>query len=136
MKEIKGFEGKYLIDEQGNIYSNLKNRYLSINKKVYATVSLVNSHGLQRQFSVHRLLYETYVGEIPQGYQIDHIDGNKLNNSLENLEAVTPKENSRRAVNNKLRDYSDISGDNNKLTRLTDSDFLEGLSRLIIESDL
>ena len=42
---------------------------------------------------VHRLVYETFVGEIPEGYQIDHINTNKLDYRIENLRCVTPKEN-------------------------------------------
>ena len=47
---------------------------------------------------LHRLIWETFVGEIPEGMEIDHIDTNKANNNLDNLRCVTPKENS----NNKL----------------------------------
>ena len=47
---------------------------------------------------LHRLIWETFVGEIPKGYQIDHIDTNKGNNNLDNLRCVTPKEN----MNNNL----------------------------------
>lgn len=42
---------------------------------------------------VHRLMYETFVGEIPNGYEINHIDGNKSNNKISNLELVTPSQN-------------------------------------------
>lgn len=38
---------------------------------------------------VHRLVYETFIGPIPVGCEINHIDGNKLNNAVENLEAIT-----------------------------------------------
>lgn len=44
-------------------------------------------------FRVHRAVYETFVGEIPNGYQIDHINTIKDDNSIGNLRAVTPKEN-------------------------------------------
>jgi len=37
-----------------------------------------------------RLKYLTFKGEIPQGYTIDHIDGNTFNNNIRNLRAVTP----------------------------------------------
>lgn len=43
--------------------------------------------------SVHRLVYETFVGEIPQGYQIDHINTIRDDNRLENLRCVTRTEN-------------------------------------------
>jgi hypothetical protein len=47
---------------------------------------------------VHRLVYESFRGPIPDGLEINHIDGNKKNNSLENLEAVTRKQNLHHAV--------------------------------------
>lgn len=42
---------------------------------------------------VHRLVYETFIGNIPEGYQIDHINTIKTDNRLENLRCVTHKEN-------------------------------------------
>lgn len=42
---------------------------------------------------VHRVIAETFIGEVPQGMQIDHIDRNRQNNALSNLRIVTPKEN-------------------------------------------
>ena len=43
--------------------------------------------------SIHKLVFETFVGEIPNGYQIDHINTIRTDNRLENLRLVTPKEN-------------------------------------------
>lgn len=43
---------------------------------------------------LHRLVWETFNGEIPAGMQIDHEDGNPANNALKNLRCVTAKENS------------------------------------------
>ena len=45
----------------------------------------------------HHLVYETFVGPRTKGLEIDHINGNKLDWSLDNLEEVTPAENRRRA---------------------------------------
>ena len=42
-----------------------------------------------------RLKYLTFIGPIPEGCTIDHIDGNTLNNSIDNLRAVTPEINRR-----------------------------------------
>lgn len=46
----------------------------------------------------HRIVYSYFKGEIPDGMQINHIDGDKGNNALSNLEVVTPSENMRHAV--------------------------------------
>lgn len=42
-----------------------------------------------------RLKYLTFIGDIPEGYTIDHIDGNSLNNDIRNLRAVTQAINAR-----------------------------------------
>ena len=47
--------------------------------------------------SCHHLIWETFVGPRTPGMEIDHINGNKLDWSLDNLEEVTPAENRRRA---------------------------------------
>lgn len=52
----------------------------------------------------HILVWESIYGEIPNGYQIHHIDGNKLNNSIENLQLVTPLEHKRLHSNCKIID--------------------------------
>jgi hypothetical protein len=41
----------------------------------------------------HRLVYEAFVGKIPVGYEIDHIDADKHNNDITNLRVVTRSEN-------------------------------------------
>ncbi len=47
-----------------------------------------NAYGIPSQ-RVHRLVYEAFFGEIPDNLEIDHIDGDKKNNDLDNLEAVS-----------------------------------------------
>ena len=54
-----------------------------------------------RQFGArlcHHLIWETFVGPRTPGMEIDHVNGDKMNWSLENLEEVTPAENRKRAV--------------------------------------
>lgn len=45
--------------------------------------------------SGHRIVYSAFYGKIPDNLQINHINGQKADNRLENLEAVTPSENTR-----------------------------------------
>lgn len=59
-----------------------------------------------RKWYSHRLVYTMIHGEIPEGMEIDHIDGDKDNNSVENLRCVTPSVNSR----NKPMQLSNTSG--------------------------
>lgn len=47
----------------------------------------------QITLKVHQLVYDAFIGPIPEGMVIDHIDRNKLNNDVSNLRAVTQSEN-------------------------------------------
>jgi len=48
-------------------------------------------HFVKKQ--VHRLVYEAFKGKIPEGMHINHLDCDRSNNMLDNLQVVTPKEN-------------------------------------------
>ena len=52
-----------------------------------------------KQLLVHRIIYEMHHGEIPNGHEIDHIDGDKKNNNIDNLRAVSRAVNSRNKRN-------------------------------------
>lgn len=90
------------IELDGLIYRMLK---LATNQFGYKFVRLPDINGKHTLY-VHRLVYRTFVGVIPSNMEINHIDHNKQNNSIENLELVTREENMRKAVlfyGNKLK---------------------------------
>lgn len=48
----------------------------------------LSKNGIKRDLKVCNLVWETFNGEIPTGYEVTHIDGDKSNNKLENLKLV------------------------------------------------
>ena len=88
-----------LRNKYGQIY-NKKNKRCSIgNQKPNGYMNKqFNQIGFQRKsIDVHRFVYECIKGEIPDGMQINHIDSNRQNNCIDNLELVTQSENSKHA---------------------------------------
>jgi len=83
---------------------------VSNGKAGYYQVSVTNNN-LTKRCYVHRLVWESFNGTIKDGYEIDHIDENKANNSLENLRLVTRHENMQKMrisnahVKNNLKQY-------------------------------
>ena len=71
---------------------------------------------------IHRLIYSNLVGEIPKGYEIDHIDRNRHNNNLSNLRLVTKKENNQN---------KDIKGEKNGFSKLKEKEVREILELVL-----
>lgn len=57
------------------------------------TQFVVSEKGLLKSYLTHRFVYSCFYGEIPEGMQIHHIDHDKQNNELDNLQMVTDEEN-------------------------------------------
>lgn len=70
------------------------------NEKGYVRVTLQNIHGQRKKYSLHRIVMATFYGE--DSREVNHIDGNKENNSIDNLEYNTRKENAHHAKIHKL----------------------------------
>ena len=51
-------------------------------------------------YHVHRLVVETFIGEIPDGMEVDHLDRDRSNNALDNLRIVTHSQNNRNTSHN------------------------------------
>ena len=114
-KDIKGFEGFYKISNTGIVLSverkiwNGKGYFTKPqmilkqghNQKAYPLVYL-SKNGEERTIAVHRLVAETFIPNPLNLPQVNHIDGNKENNNVWNLEWCTNLENQRHARANGL----------------------------------
>ncbi len=107
-KPVVGFEGLYDVSNLGNVRSlyvkksgekhsrEKKFRVLKKIKSLYLKVTL-SKNGKQYQKHIHRLVAEAFIENPDNKEQVNHIDANKYNNNLENLEWVTSKENAQHA---------------------------------------
>lgn len=106
----------YEVNEYG-VVRNKRNghvlKHCTVPKKGYQFVHLDKCH-----CRIHRLVYEAFVEDVPEGLELNHIDTNKLNNHVSNLEAITHLENVRHAYANNL--MPDVKGEKNGCSKLTD----------------
>lgn len=106
-KEIPNSPG-YYIDPYGNVYNS---KYIKLKTFIksdgYLRISLPSlKHNKRVNFSIHILVADVYLNRDPiSTLQVDHVDGNKLNNHYTNLELVTNTVNVNRAHNMGLYTY-------------------------------
>jgi hypothetical protein len=96
-KPIKGYEGLYEINEKGIVRSLNRAHFQKIKSDRidhggYRTIRLNKKSKTATAF-VHRLIAEAFISNPKNKGFVNHIDGNKLNNEIENLEWVTHSEN-------------------------------------------
>lgn len=104
---------RYIIYSDGRIYNRETDAWMNQNrnKTNYATITMKSDSNEKNNTSIHRLIYKTFIGDIPKGYQINHKDENRRNNVIlfdkqgniaySNLELVTAKENCNHGTRNK-----------------------------------
>lgn len=90
----------YEVSEDGRIVRNVKSKHhlkFDTDCGGYYRVSPFIK-GKQIHVFVHSLVAECWLGNKPEGYEVDHIDRNRKNNHRKNLRYVTPEENRKRRV--------------------------------------
>ena len=129
-KYIDNWGSKYIIYSDGRVYSNSSNKFLKgdINHDGYHTVTLYYK-GDNKAKKVHRLVAEAFIPKIEGKDYVNHIDGNKDNNDVSNLEWCTVYENNLHARNMGL---NDIASSNHN--RWSDNNFRRETSKHISEA--
>lgn len=122
-KVIKDYPN-YGISRDGevlNLKFNRKIKYIK-HPKGYFNLHLYKD-GISKLFLVHRLIAEAYIDNVNNYPQVNHINGIKTDNRIENLEWCTASQNAKHAFINKLR--IGFSGEKNPASKLTELQVLE-----------
>lgn len=113
-KDVKGFEGLYKVSSEGEVYSVRQKKIMKARpaggkkgKAEYLNLTL-RKDGKGYSKYIHILLAEAFLG-LTDRMVVDHIDGNKLNNDLSNLQVVTQKQNINEYYD-KLRKFELLQG--------------------------
>lgn len=91
----------YFITECGKVFNIKSKKWLKPTVDRYEVVNLV-IEGSRSKFYIHRLVAEVYLKDFKEGLTVNHIDGNKLNNNVSNLECISVAENIKHAYKNNL----------------------------------
>jgi hypothetical protein len=124
-KDVVGYEGLYQVSNLGNVRSLRYHKFklLNLRKSIYGyTLVDLYSNKIKRTFNVHRLVAITFIDNPNNKREVNHINGIKHDNRLENLEWNTREENREHAkktglINNK--------GVNNHQCKLKEYDIIK-----------
>jgi hypothetical protein len=128
-KDVPGYEGSYQVSNQGKVRSLDRwkkskgdSRQLAVGKDLvlrdgfgYRRVFL-RKNGVTHPKQVHRLVLESFVGPCPEGMECRHLDGDRSNNYVGNLQWGTKKENGADKVNHR----NSCRGTKNNKAKLTE----------------
>ena len=109
IKDLVGFEGLYKVGSDGVLYSVRNGR---LTRLVGGTDGNYRHHSLRKdgkqyQRTLHSLVAKTFIPNPEGKAEVNHIDGDKMNNRVDNLEWVTRSENAKHAYDNGLIKISD-----------------------------
>lgn len=110
MEIVKSYH-RYLVSESGKVYRQTKHKIKELSYDDYSPYLMVTLyvHGKPERWKIHRLVATMFIPN-PNNYPVvNHIDGNKRNNRVENLEWCTYKHNNQHAINTGLNNISETN---------------------------
>lgn len=126
-RPVRGYEGLYEVSRNGEVTSlqrvgkggrqkvPRRARKAQVRPHGYSEVRLAKD-GRVRSFRVHRLVAEAFLTPDPARLLVNHINGNKSDNRAENLEWVTPQENTDHAMRSGRIDFAGVKNPSAKLS--------------------
>ena len=122
-RRVKNYENLYVINSHGEIMNVKTGKFLKHTKlnTGYYSVALRGYNGKFKRFLLHRLLAESFIDNLNNKPMVNHKDGDKTNNNLNNLEWCTLAENLKHAAEHDL--YT--KGSNHYRSNLTEEDVFE-----------
>lgn len=121
-KDISGFEGVYEISSCGRIRRGEKILKPEITRLGYTRKSL-QANGKKKRVLVHRLVADAFLERPEWATEINHKDGCKGNNHVDNLEWSTRSKNAFHAFNSGL--HHGMKGEDNSVSKLTEADVIQ-----------
>lgn len=89
-RDVPGYEGLYEVCRDGRVRNSVRGNELvgTPNGHGYLAVSLTKNR-INKKIRIHRILYAVFIGDIPAGNHVHHINGDMIDNRLENLQCLT-----------------------------------------------
>jgi hypothetical protein len=107
-KDVVGYEGLYRVSNYGDIFAysrliiqangverNTESRLLTpqLHPTGYVHIILVSEEGVRKQRTIHSIVADAFLGECPEGYEVDHKNDLRSDNRASNLQYLTHRDN-------------------------------------------
>lgn len=135
-KDVVGFEGYYVVSDMGRIMrvaigengrrpGNIRHPYA--NGGGYPSL-ILSKDGKGYTRMVHRLVAEAFLGPVPDGKEVNHKDGNKNNNHVDNLEYISHSRNMKHSFD--VLGHKNARGSHSGASKLTEESIPEIISMI------